>query len=48
MIGFAAALVSGVFAIRVLVRLLIRQQFHRFAGYCWLLGIVVISWSFYK
>ncbi len=46
-VSFLAALVSGVFAIKLLVYLLRKQEFHQFAGYCWLLGLVVISWSLF-
>ncbi len=44
-VSFVAALVSGVFAIRLLVALLRRQAFHRFAPYCWALGVVTITWG---
>ncbi len=43
--SFAAALVSGVVAIRLLVALLRRRAFHRFAPYCWAIGSVTIAWS---
>jgi len=43
--GFVAALASGVFAIRFLVALLRRGSFHRFAPYCWALGIVTVLWA---
>jgi undecaprenyl pyrophosphate phosphatase UppP len=38
------ALVSGVFAIRLLVRLLARRAFHQFAPYCWAIGIATLVW----
>jgi undecaprenyl-diphosphatase len=44
-LSFVAALVSGVLAIRLLVRLLARRAFHRFAPYCWALGAVTIGWA---
>ena len=44
-IGFVTAFVSGVAAIRFLVALLARRAFHRFAPYCWLLGIATLAWS---
>ena len=44
-VGFVCALVSGVLAIRALVGLLRKGGFHRFAPYCFLLGIVVIVWG---
>ena len=40
-----AALVSGVLAIRLLVVLLRRGTFHRFAPYCWGIGVVTIWWA---
>jgi len=45
-IGFVAALVSGVFAIRVFVRMLSRRTFHHFAYYCWAVGTayLVAAW----
>lgn len=44
-VSFAAALISGVAAIRFLVALLRRGAFHRFAPYCWALGAVTIVWA---
>lgn len=44
-VGFAAALVSGVFAIRFLVALLRRGAFHRFAPYCWFAGAATVAWA---
>jgi undecaprenyl-diphosphatase len=43
--GFVAALFSGVFAIRLLVALLRKQAFHRFAPYCWGIGVVTIVFA---
>jgi len=42
LLSFAAAMVSGIFAIRFLVALLRRRAFHRFAIYCWALGLAVL------
>jgi undecaprenyl-diphosphatase len=42
--AFLAALVSGVGAIQLLVRLLARRAFHRFAPYCWALGLLTLGW----
>jgi undecaprenyl-diphosphatase len=42
--SFITALVSGVLAIRLLVRLLARRAFHRFAPYCWAIGALTIGW----
>jgi len=36
--GFVAALIAGVFAIRLFVRMLQAGAFHRFAWYCWAAG----------
>ncbi len=43
--GFVASLASGVVAIRLLVLLLRRGTFHRFAPYCLALGMFTILWS---
>ena len=43
-VSFLAALFSGVFAIRLLVRMLARGALHRFAPYCWSLGVVTLGW----
>ena len=43
--SFLAALVSGVLAIRLLVMLLRTGRFHRFAPYCWGIGVVTIWWA---
>jgi undecaprenyl-diphosphatase len=37
-IGFAAALVSGIAAIHLFVRMLEKRTFHWFAVYCWIVG----------
>ncbi len=44
-VSFAAALISGIAAIRFLVALLRRGAFHRFAPYCWTLGVVTLAWA---
>lgn len=41
--GFAAALVSGVAAIRIFVRMLETRRFHRFAYYCWVVGLAYLA-----
>ena len=43
--GFAAALVSGVLALILLLRLVKGGRLHYFAPYCWLLGLVTIALS---
>ena len=37
-VAFAASALSGVFAIRIFLRMLERRVFHRFAWYCWFIG----------
>ncbi len=44
-LSFVTALVCGVIAINVLVRLLVRGAFHRFAPYCWVLGVGTLLWA---
>lgn len=46
-LSFVAALVSGVAAIRLLVVLLARRAFHRFAPYCWVLGGATLGWALF-
>ena len=43
--GFLAALVSGVLAIRALIALLRSQAFHRFAPYCWTIGVITLLFA---
>jgi undecaprenyl-diphosphatase len=43
-VGFAAALISGVAAIWLFVRLLRGGGFHRFAWYTWSVGLGVLLW----
>jgi undecaprenyl-diphosphatase len=43
--SFVAALVSGVLAIRLLIALLQRKAFYRFAPYCWAIGLATILWA---
>lgn len=45
MIGFVAALVSGILAIKLLVLLLRKGTFYRFAPYCLTLGVMTIVWG---
>lgn len=47
-VAFAAALLSGILAIRLLVRLLARRAFHRFAPYCWTIGAVTLAWALFR
>ena len=43
LVGGASAGVTGVFAIRLFVRLLERETFHRFALYCWSAGLLLLG-----
>ena len=43
--GFVASLAAGILAIRLLVALLKRGRFHRFAPYCLTIGIATIAWA---
>ena len=43
--GFVTSLAAGIFAIRLLVALLKRGRFHRFAPYCLTIGIATIAWA---
>jgi undecaprenyl-diphosphatase len=44
LLAFLTAMLSGIFAIRFLIRLLRRQRFHLFAPYCAALGVFCIVW----
>ena len=44
-LGFVAAGVSGIAAIRIFVRMLKRKTFHRFAYYCWAVGLGYLAAS---
>jgi len=44
-LGFLVSLLAGIFAIRVLVVLLQRGTFHRFAPYCLTLGVATLIWG---
>src|SRR3972149_274521 len=44
-VAVVAALLAGVAAIKLLVRLLERGAFHRFAPYCWSLGAATLAWA---
>lgn len=48
LVGFAAAAVSGYFAIRLIKMLVVNDKFRIFAWYTLVLGIVVIALAFYE
>jgi undecaprenyl-diphosphatase len=47
-IGFAAAALVGVLAIRVFVRMLRDRSFPAFAWYCWGVGLLFLGWLFLR
>ncbi len=42
-LGMAISVIIGYVALRLLQRLLIKERFHLFAYYCWLLGAAVVA-----
>jgi len=44
-LGTAVAFVSGIFAIRTLIRILNTGNLHYFSYYCWMVGSLVILWQ---
>ncbi|MCG8468687.1 MAG: undecaprenyl-diphosphate phosphatase [Gemmatimonadetes bacterium] len=42
-VGFLAAALSGVVAIRIFLGMLQRKTFHRFAYYCWVVGLAYLG-----
>ena len=44
-IGSLTALVSGLAAITLFVRMLDRQLFHAWAWYCWAVGLAFLAWQ---
>jgi undecaprenyl-diphosphatase len=44
-VAFWAALLAGIAAIKLLVVLLERGAFHRFAPYCWVAGAATLLWA---
>ncbi len=44
-LGSVAALVSGLIALWLFVRMLNRNWFHYWAGYCWLAGGLFLAWT---
>ncbi len=44
--GFLVAAITGIIAIKAFVALLARKAFHRFAIYCWVLGVAFLLYLF--
>jgi undecaprenyl-diphosphatase len=45
LVGTLVAFISGIFAIKVFIRMLSGSKFHYFAYYCWAIGLIVIITS---
>jgi len=43
--GMTVAMLVGYFALRILWKILLKEKFHFFAFYCWLLGTILITLS---
>jgi len=41
-IGTTAAAVVGYFALKFLLRIVLQKKLHRFAYYCWIVGLILI------
>ncbi len=41
--GSVVAFLSGAYALRILLRLVVRDKLHHFSYYCWALGLVVLT-----
>ncbi len=48
LVGTLVAFISGVFAIKVFIRMLSGNKFHYFAYYCWTIGLIVIIISLFN
>jgi undecaprenyl pyrophosphate phosphatase UppP len=44
-LGGVAALISGLIAISLFVRMLDSSLFHHWAWYCWVAGAAFLAWS---
>jgi len=42
LVGVTVAMLVGYFALKILWKILLKEKFHFFAFYCWLLGVVLI------
>ena len=42
-VGFIAALIVGYLSIKILLQVLSKGSFHKFAYYCWLAGAVAVA-----
>lgn len=46
-LGMIASAVSGLFAIKFLVKIINNGKFHYFSYYCWIVGLAVIAYQFF-
>lgn len=44
-VGGLVAFISGIAAIKVFIKLLVNNKFHYFVYYCWVAGVLVISYA---
>lgn len=47
LLGAAAATISGYLALKLLLLLVHRGKFYRFAPYCWVVGAVALAWNIF-
>ena len=47
LLGAAAATISGYLALKLLLLLVHRGKFYRFAPYCWIVGVIALAWHFF-
>ncbi|MEW6607631.1 MAG: undecaprenyl-diphosphate phosphatase [bacterium] len=47
-IGVLSAFISGYLAIKVLLKIVKQGKLIIFAGYCWIIGLIMILWEIYK
>ena len=46
-LGFLAAVISGLFAIKVLLKLIQEKSLDVFAYYCWIVGAIILVGSLF-
>lgn len=48
LLGLVVSMVVGYFSLKLLRKIVLGKRFHKFAYYCWLLGIAVILFTIFK
>jgi undecaprenyl-diphosphatase len=48
LIGIIVSSLVGYFALKSVIKLLVNKKFHKFAYYCWVVGLIIIIFSFLK